>query len=180
MPVTSLGENRNTEVASVAVRRDHEVRWHLEKAAANVRKHGVSFDEAATAMCDVFAVTSHDARSTSEERYLLIAESKDRRILVVCFTIDDDGGARLISARRANPAERRSYMNEKDMIRDTPVDDDEMLDDYSHLQFRRSPFKFVRLCASVTLEPDVYNVFRTSEQVNEALRELIREGRVPA
>jgi len=75
-------------------------------------------------------------------------------------------------------------MNEKDVIRDTPIEpdeDDDLLPDYGHVEgWQRNPFRFVRYAALITLEPDVYNVFRTSEQVNEALRELIREGRVPA
>jgi len=73
-------------------------------------------------------------------------------------------------------------MNEKNVIRDTPAEpeDDDMLPDYGHLEgWRRNPHKFVRLAAMLVIEPDVYNVFRNAEQVNEALRMLIREGRVP-
>jgi len=160
---------------------DFEIRHDPRKAEQNLRKHGVSFDEAAEAMRDRFAAVCRDRKSHHEDRYLLIGQSKAHHTLLVCYAIEDDI-ARLISARNATPAEKRRYMNEKEMIRDTPIEsDDEMLPDYGHLKgWRRNPFKFVRLSATVTLEPDVYNVFRTSEQVNAALRELIAEGRYPA
>jgi len=160
--------------------KDFEIRYDPRKAEENLRKHGVSFEEAAEAMRDIFAAVCQDRKSEYEDRYLLICQTKNRQTLLVCYAIEDDI-ARLISARNATPAEKRRYMNEKEMIRDTPIEpEDDMLPDYSHLKgWRRNQFKFVRLCASVTLDPDVYNVFRTSEQVNAALRELIAEGRYP-
>jgi len=159
---------------------DFEIRYDPRKAAENLRKHGVSFEEAAEAMRDVFAAVCGDRKSHDEDRYLLIGQSKARHTLLVCYAIEDDI-ARLISARNATPAEKRRYMNEKEMIHDTPMEsEDEMLPEYGHLKgWQRNRFKFVRLCATVTLEPDVYNVFRNSEQVNAALRELIAEGRYP-
>jgi uncharacterized DUF497 family protein len=160
--------------------RDYEIRYDPRKAEENLRKHGLSFDEAAEAMRDFFAAVCRDRKSHSEDRYLLVGQSKARHTLLVCYAIEDDI-ARLINARNATPAEKRRYMNERDMIRDTPMEpEDEMLPEYGHLEgWRRNPLKFVRLAASVTIEPDVYNVFRTSEQVNAALRDLIAEGRYP-
>jgi hypothetical protein len=159
---------------------DFEIRYDPRKAEANLRKHGVSFEQAAEAMRDVFAAVCRDRKSIHEERYLLIGQTKTRQTLLVCYAIEDDGVARLINARNATPAEKRLYMNDKEMIRDAPMESDEMLPEYGHLKgWRRNQFKFVRLCATVTLEPDVFNVFRTSEQVNAALRELISEGRYP-
>ena len=158
---------------------DYEIRYDPRKAAENLRKHGVSFEEAVEAMRDIFAAMCRDRKSHHEDRYLLVGQTQSRKTLLVCYAIEDDV-ARLISARNATPAEKRRYMNEKEMIHDTPIEEDEMLPDYGHLTgWQRNRFKFVRLCAIVTLEPDVYNVFRTSEQVNAALRDLIAEGRYP-
>lgn len=64
------------------------------------------------------------------------------------------------------------------MIRDAPFDD-EMREDYGHLDgWGRSQFRFIRR-DHVRLDPDVQQHFQTSEEVNEALRSLIAEGRVP-
>lgn len=57
----------------------------------------------------------------------------------------------------------------------------EMLEEYGHLEgWERNPFRFRRTVTVVSLEPDVSAVFRTSDDVNEALRTLIAEGRVPS
>lgn len=161
--------------------RDYEIRYDPKKAAANLRKHGVSFEEAAEAMGDKLAVTRHDEHhSKREDRYLLIGETTRGLLVTVSFTFDDDV-PRIINVRRAEPAEKRRYMNQKSIIRDAPMEpDDDMLPDYGHLEgWQRNPYKFVRLVSTVTLEPDVFNVFRTSEQVNAALRQLIADGRHP-
>ena len=151
---------------------DYEVLYHRAKAEANLRKHGVSFEEAAGALCDPLAlVHPDDAHSENEDRYVLIGESNEDRLLTVCFTIIDDT-ARIISARRATPAEGRQYMKDRP-IRETP-DSDDMLPEYGHLEgWKPNPFKFVRLAAFVEIDPDVHSVFRTSKEVNDALRTLL-------
>lgn len=61
-----------------------------------------------------------------------------------------------------------------------PDPDDEMLEDYGQLEgWRRNPFRFREAEGVVILDPDVFSVFRTSEEVNSALRGLISEGRTP-
>lgn len=159
--------------------RDHRVRWDPEKAQSNLRKHGVSFEEGAAAVNDMFAIARSDAHhSILEDRFVLVGESAAWRILTVIFTMDRDA-VRIISARRATAAERRRYMEGDDVLRDTPMDD-EMLDEYGHLDgWKRMHLRVIR-DDLVHIDEDVQEHFRTSEEVNEALRSLIAEGRVPS
>ncbi len=87
--------------------------WDDRKNAQNRRKHGVSFEEAQTVFFDEFALLIRDPdASASEERFLLLGLSSMARALVVCHCVRAKGGViRIISARKANRAERRGYMN---------------------------------------------------------------------
>ncbi len=88
--------------------------WDDEKARTNLRKHGVSFREAATAFSEWSATISGDAlHSTSEDRFIIIAVSERELLLTVAFTYRDDETIRIISARRANRREQRIYDQEK-------------------------------------------------------------------
>lgn len=90
---------------------DLRVEWDQAKARANVRKHGISFEEASTVFYDDFAILVPDPdHSSSEERFLLIGLSAALRVLVVVHC-DDEGGdeVRVISARRATRSERAQY-----------------------------------------------------------------------
>lgn len=69
-------------------------------------------------------------------------------------------------------------MSGKDIIRDEAAED-EMLPEYDFSNAVRGKHRFPILAGTVTLDSDVYDVFRTSEEVNTALRMLIAEGRVP-
>ena len=83
--------------------------WDREKAAANVRKHGVSFDEAATAFGDPLSIAVTDPEhSVGEERWLLLGQSATGRLLVVAHTEHRDE-IRIISARPATRRERQNY-----------------------------------------------------------------------
>ena len=83
--------------------------WSGKKAASNLVKHGISFEEAATVFGDplsnAFPDTDH---SLEEQRFVTIGSSDRGRILVVAHT-DDGELVRLISAREATHAERESY-----------------------------------------------------------------------
>lgn len=81
--------------------------WDLRKATANVRKHGVTFEEATTVFADPLALIVEDA--THADRVLVIGESVMRRVLVTVFVELDAEQIRIISARRATKHERRSY-----------------------------------------------------------------------
>jgi hypothetical protein len=83
--------------------------WDPAKAAANVRKHRVSFHEAATVLQDLLSTTFPDEEhSTSELRFVTIGVSMRGRVLVVVHTEHGDK-IRIISARRATRGEREFY-----------------------------------------------------------------------
>ena len=83
--------------------------WDPEKAAANLRTHGVSFEEAATMFQDPLAkVLADPDHSESEERAILIGHSGAGRLLLVAFTERQDR-IRLISARPTTRREREQY-----------------------------------------------------------------------
>ncbi|MBI4601713.1 MAG: BrnT family toxin [Planctomycetes bacterium] len=83
--------------------------WDEGKAASNVRKHKVSFEEAKTVFGDPFALTVHDpTHSAEEDRYVTIGRSSAGRVLVVVYT-ERGQNLRLITSRRAKESERRDY-----------------------------------------------------------------------
>ncbi len=83
--------------------------WNPVKAAANLRKHGVSFREATTVLADPLSITIIDPdHSDNEQRYIDIGMSASGRILVVVYTERGDR-IRIISCRKATPVERRKY-----------------------------------------------------------------------
>ena len=86
--------------------------WDSRKAAANIRKHGVSFDEASTVFDDPLAVIFDDeTHATTEVRELIIGHSITGRLLLVAFTERPDERLRLISARVVTRTERQDYEN---------------------------------------------------------------------
>lgn len=85
------------------------VEWSPDKAERNLRKHGVSFEEAAAVFADPLSATLADPdHSAAEERLLLLGKSSAGRYLIVSFT-ERGETIRLISARPMTPRERRSY-----------------------------------------------------------------------
>ncbi len=83
--------------------------WDADKAAANVRKHRVSFEEAVTAFYDPLAATFSDPdHSDDESRLITVGYSTRGRLLVVCHG-ERGVATRLISARRATAAERKRH-----------------------------------------------------------------------
>lgn len=83
--------------------------WDSDKAAENLRKHGVSFDEAATAFFDPLSVTIPDPdHSVGERRFITMGASSTGRLLVVAHT-ERGSILRLISARPASAAERKRH-----------------------------------------------------------------------
>jgi hypothetical protein len=86
-----------------------EFEWDARKEALNRRKHGVSFEEAATAFADARSLTVPDPdHSVDEDRFVLLGMSYRGRLLVVVHTERGDN-LRIISARRATKSERRQY-----------------------------------------------------------------------
>ncbi len=89
-----------------------EFEWDPKKAAKNLRKHKVSFGEAATIFNDPLSVTVTDPdHSTEENRYIVIGHSNKRRLLIVAHA-ERGNHIRIISARELTRAERKAYEEE--------------------------------------------------------------------
>jgi uncharacterized protein len=86
--------------------------WDARKAAANSRKHGVTFEEVQTVFVDERAKLIDDPdHSQDEERFVILGLSSQLRMLLVCHCYRSDGDViRIISARRATSWESRSYL----------------------------------------------------------------------
>ncbi len=83
--------------------------WDPKKAASNLRKHHISFREAAMIFSDGLAQTYNDsAHSHGEQRYVTLGMSDQGRVLVVAHTMRGET-VRIISARKATKRERKAY-----------------------------------------------------------------------
>jgi uncharacterized protein len=86
-----------------------EFEWEPKKAGSNARKHGVTFQEAATVFGDPLAITFEDPDHSKEEnRYIAFGLSIRKRLLVVSHTERSDR-TRIISARPMDRKERKIY-----------------------------------------------------------------------
>lgn len=85
--------------------------WDSVKAAANIRKHGVSFEEAQSVFYDEFAIQFFDEdHSSNEDRFLLLGMSTEASLLLVCHCEREaERVIRIISARRATKRESAFY-----------------------------------------------------------------------
>lgn len=88
--------------------------WDPAKAASNARKHGVTFDDAATVFQDEFMRSiSDDEHSDWEQRWITLGRARSGQLLVVVHTYREvgDGGitVRIISARAATSSEQRDF-----------------------------------------------------------------------
>jgi hypothetical protein len=87
--------------------------WNPEKAEANLKKHGVGFEEAKTVFGDFLArIFVDDEHSSEEKRNGIVGHSVNNRLLIISYTEKDDDTIRIISARETTPKERRKYENE--------------------------------------------------------------------
>ena len=86
-----------------------KIEWDPKKARVNLKKHKVSFEEAATALSDPMAATGPDPdHSIFEERYITFGVSERGRLVVVSHT-EEGENIRIISARKASKGERELY-----------------------------------------------------------------------
>ncbi len=86
-----------------------EFEWDESKAAANLKKHGVSFEEAKTVFDNVLAVIFDDeAHSVGQRREIIIGHSQNNRLLLISFA-ERSNTIRIISARLATRREREDY-----------------------------------------------------------------------
>lgn len=85
--------------------------WDPRKASADRKKHGITFEEAATVFLDEEALLIGDPdHSDDEDRFLILGLSSQIRLLVVCHCLREDKGViRIITARKATGNERRQY-----------------------------------------------------------------------
>jgi uncharacterized DUF497 family protein len=87
--------------------------WDQKKAESNIKKHGISFDEAVTVFHDPLTATFNDPdHSVGENRWITIGYSTQGQLLVVCHA-DRRGAVRIISARRATSRERKKHETQK-------------------------------------------------------------------
>jgi hypothetical protein len=85
-----------------------EIEYDSRKAAANLKKHGVSFEEAEAALFDPLALSIEDPDAEGESRWLLIGMVGRMQILTVIYTLRGDR-IRIISARRSTKRELQEY-----------------------------------------------------------------------
>ena len=86
--------------------------WDEKKARRNFGKHSVGFEEAATVFADpLFLIFADDEHSATEPRYVIMARSSAKRLLVVVYTPRNES-IRIISARAATRGERKVYEEE--------------------------------------------------------------------
>jgi uncharacterized protein len=83
--------------------------WDPQKADSNLKKHGVSFPEAATVLGDALSITYYDPdHSVKEHRFITIGMSRSGKVLMVAHT-DRGDTVRIISARKTTRGERKYY-----------------------------------------------------------------------
>ena len=89
--------------------------WDEIKAAANKKKHGVTFEEAVTVFYDENALEFHDPdHSKEEDRFILVGLSFKVRALIVCYCArESDSVIRIFSARKATKRETERYWEEQ-------------------------------------------------------------------
>jgi uncharacterized protein len=89
-----------------------EFEWDQKKEAKNIRKHKVTFSEAATVLGDTLSTTVPDPdHSEEEDRYITVGLSQRHRLLIVAHT-ERGERTRIISARPLTSAERETYEEE--------------------------------------------------------------------
>ena len=85
--------------------------WDASKASANLKKHGISFDQARTVFFDENAKLIDDPdHSDDEERFVLLGLSSSLKVVLVCHCYREQGNViRIISARKASTQESKQY-----------------------------------------------------------------------
>lgn len=102
-----MKRERNTDI----IYNDFE--WSKQKAAANLKKHKIAFEEATTVFDDPFFIIFKDPdHSFREQRFIIIGVSDKLRYLFVCFAVRENR-TRIISARELTVKERKDYENKR-------------------------------------------------------------------
>jgi uncharacterized protein len=147
--------------------------WDPRKAAANRRKHGVSFEDAATAVRDTLAATGDDPdHSLDEDRFVTFGVSTQGRLLAVAHT-EREGVIRIITARAPRDRSEKSMKKANSRVKD------ELRKEYRRADFGKMiRGKYAGRTAVATnvvvLDPEVAKAFPNDRTVNDALRSLIK------
>ena len=88
-----------------------EFEWDPAKAEINVKKHGITFEEASSVFYDEYAIQFFDSEhSDAEDRFLMLGMSNNLNVLVVCHCERNNGNTiRIISSRKATKNETKHY-----------------------------------------------------------------------
>jgi len=86
--------------------------WDNEKNASNIRKHGVSFEDATRVFYDEFSYMAYDDRDYGEDRFQIIGMAYEK-ILFIVYTERNENTIRIISARRADREESEAYIRNR-------------------------------------------------------------------
>jgi len=148
--------------------------WDRKKAASNLSRHRVSFEEALTVFSDPLArIFDDEDHSVEERREIIIGHSSQRRLLVVCFTAQ--GGRLEFSVREQRQEESGRIMKKTSRAR--RIRREEMRREHQFDYRKSRPNRFAPLMkggtVAVVLDPDVASVFRSPEAVNSLLRSVI-------
>ena len=152
--------------------------WDARKAAANLRKHGVSFGEAATAFGDPLSITIADPdHSVAEQRFILIGRSRNDHLVVVAYVtaarpfessaLDPPAVGNGIGMKKVSKASRAAKRGRGGA---------EMRAEYDFSTGVRGKYaaRFAEGTNLVLLAPDVAAEFPTASAVNKALRQVIK------
>ena len=92
-----------------------EFEWDKKKEKANIKKHGISFDEARSVFFDEYAIQFYDPdHSDEEDRFILLGLSLKPQVLVVCHCFRENTTVvRIISAREADKNEKLAYWEQR-------------------------------------------------------------------
>ena len=86
-----------------------DINWDQKKADANLRKHGVSFAEAATVLTDDYALTREDPDAIGEQRFVSLGMSSTGALLVLVYTHREPDTYRVIASWKASKPQRSQY-----------------------------------------------------------------------
>ena len=152
-----------------------DIEWDAAKAANNLRKHGVSFEEAASVFYDPLAVTGADPdHSEVEERLITFGGSPAGKLLVVSIpSVEKRSGSSMLAWQLGR---RGEYMNK---VKSTS---DELRSEYKRSDFknleRGKYYERIRASSNVVvLDPEVAAVFPNSAAVNKALHSLVERSK---
>ncbi len=123
---------------------EYEFQWDADKAAANLKKHGVSFDEAETVFTDTFArIVDDPDHSLEEHRSIIMGYSTKNRLLVVCYSLREPMRFRVTPALlriAVQVSQRERQIGRSVLFMKKKNHDDEMREHYDFSKSWRNPY----------------------------------------